>query len=423
LGDLQRFLHLKAIVSSCRKLYNKKEEMMFLFSSPKAKLIFGENSLRNLGQEASQLGDRVLLVTGKKSMERLGFLKEAIQNLEEKRLQVIHYGKVTPNPTVSMINEGARLAVEKGCNLIVGLGGGSVMDTAKAIAIVAGHSEGEGLSIWDFVHHQPKAKEITSKTLPVIAITSTSGTGSHVTKFCVITNPKTKEKPGIGSEHIFPKLSIVDMRILAKMPPPLTAATGSDVLAHALEALVSKDSTPFSDLYSAEAIRLVLTYLPRAYREPTNKVAREKMALADTYAGWAISTSRTGLPHAMAHPLSGHYPNIAHGLALAVLTPQIMKYNIEKADEATLKKYSLIAEIGDRSIVGSEKEKAQESVKVIEKLLRELNLHIKLKQLGVDPNRFETMAKDAFKYMSGPIRANPVSATLEDVVELYKRCY
>lgn len=396
---------------------------MFRFSLPKTKLIFGDDSLRTVGKKASVLGNKVLLVTGKKNMEKLGFLEKTIKTLRETKLEVIHYGKVAANPTVQIVDDGTRLAVEKGCNLVVGLGGGSAMDTAKAIAITAGHSENETSSIWDFVGWRPGAKEITKKTLPVIEITSTSGTGSHVTNICVITNSETKEKSGIASEHIFPKFSIVDPEILIKMPPYLTAATGFDVFAHSSEAFVSRASTPFSDLFSLEAMRLVFDYLPRAYREPNNKLTREKMALADTYAGWAISTSRAGLPHAMAHPLSGHYSSIAHGVALAALTVEIMKYNIEEADETTVEKYSLIGKIGGRSTVGGAKTRAQQSVRAVEELLEELDLDIRLGQLCVDPHAFEDMARGAFRYMAKPIETNPRLATTESMVEIYKRCY
>lgn len=216
----------------------------FRYFLPATNLIFGKGSLRYVGIEAKKLGKRVLLVTGKKSMKNLGFLKKVIESLKKEGLEVIHYGKVEPNLTVDIVNEGGKKAISYHCDVVIGLGGGSVTDAAKNIAVVTGHFKDKQISIWEFAGIHDVPRQITSKTLPIIAVTSTSGTGSHVSRFAVVTNQETKQKIAILSPFICPKVSIADVDILSCMSPSLTAQTGFDVMAHATECFVSRRSNP-----------------------------------------------------------------------------------------------------------------------------------------------------------------------------------
>ncbi len=177
----------------------------FRYSLPATDLIFGKGSLEYLGTELRKIGKKALLVTGKKSMKELGFLKRSCDSLKKAGLEVVHYGEAAPNPTVEVVDKGTERAIESGCDVVVGLGGGSTIDTAKNIAIAAGHFEGEKISIWEFAGVHDKPRQITSKSLSVVAITSTSGSGSHVSRFAVVTNQKTRQKTGIMSPFICPK--------------------------------------------------------------------------------------------------------------------------------------------------------------------------------------------------------------------------
>ena len=221
---------------------------LFRYFLPATNLIFGKGSLEYVGIEAKKLGKKALLVTGKKSMKNLGFLKKAVESMEKEGLEVVHYGEVEPNPTVDIVNEGAEKSIGSHCDVIVGLGGGSAIDTAKNIAVVSGHSEGEKISIWQFAEVHDVPRQITSKTLPVIAITSTSGTGSHVSRFAVVTNQQKKQKIGILSPFVCPKVSIVDVDILSYMSPSLTAQTGFDTMTHVMESFVSRLANPITCL-------------------------------------------------------------------------------------------------------------------------------------------------------------------------------
>ena len=395
----------------------------FRYYLPTTNLIFGKGDLESVGSEAKKLGTKALVATGKKSMEKLGFLQKTVDSLKKEGMDVVHYGEVEPNPTVEIVNKGAEIAIDNNCDVIIGLGGGSAMDTAKNIAVVAGDFEGKKISIWEFARAHEYPRQITSKTLPVIAITSTSGTGSHVSRFAVITNKKTKQKIGILSPFLCPKVSIVDIDILSHLPSSLTAQTGFDVMAHAMECFISRLANPITDLYCLKAMELVFRYLPQAYTSGDDLEAREAMALADTYGGWALVTSRVVLPHALSHPVSAFYPEIDHGVALAALTPEIMRFNIEKGYEQIVTKYCQIAQIGGKKITSFNREDALKSVEGVKELLKKIKLDITLKDLGVEENMLESMVESAFTTTKGPIDANPVSAGREEILNLYIRAF
>lgn len=397
--------------------------MSFKCFLPKINLLFGKGALENLGEEFVKIGKKALIVFGKSSMKKLGFLDKTINHLQNAGIRVSEYGGVESNPTNDVVDEGATLALGKNCDIIIGLGGGSAIDAAKAIAIVSGHSRKRFHPIWDFAKPAPDAERITSKTLPVIAITSTSGSGSHVTKFCVVSNQRIKAKRGISSEFIFPQLSIVDLDIVSMMPPDLTVRTGVDVLATAIESLVSRYSNPLSELYASKAIELVFRNLPQAY-QTSEKKYREGMALADTYAGLASIISSVILSHAMSHPVSAHFPNIHHGAAVAALFLPVMRFNIKRADQGSLKKYCLVAEKMDKRIsLQFTKRDAMGGVEAIEELLDEIKFRVRLRDLGVEASKFEIMAEDVMRYSSVAWNANPIKSTKEDIVKLYQEVY
>jgi alcohol dehydrogenase class IV len=394
--------------------------MDFNFYLPKVNLLFGKEILENIGEEVKKLGDNALLVTGEKSMAKSGFLKKTINILKNSDIKVTHFGKVTPNPTTELVDEGAKIALENECNVIVGLGGGSSIDAAKAIAVSVGHSQEEFHSIWEFASSQNSPQPITPKTLPIVAITSSSGTGSHVSRFSVITNPSLGQKLGIPSEYIFPKLSVVDLEILKNMPPALTAECGVDVLTHCLEGLVSKQCNPITEELALRGIELVFHHLTEAFRNGDNLRSREGMALADTYAGIVITTSRVVLPHAMSHPVSAYYPNISHGTALAALTPPIMQFNIENGDDTVLQKYCLVGSAMGKKIHGINKQEAMKSIEAVKELFLRIGMDRGLKELEVEPRKINDMVENTLKTGQGPLKANPVDIREKDIARIYK---
>lgn len=391
--------------------------MDFSFYLPKVNLIFGKDVLEQASEEIKKLGNNALIVTGKSSMERLGFLDKLKKHLENSNIKAPIFNKITPNPSTELVDEGAKLALDNKCDVIIALGGGSSIDAAKSIAVVAGHSSEQFHSIWEFANSK---QPITNKTLPIVAITSTSGSGSHVSRFSVITNPSIGQKLGIPSEYVFPKLSVVDLDIIKNMPPVLTAECGVDVLTHCLEGLISKSCNPITEEMALRGIELVFHHLTEAYRNGDNLRSREGMALADTYAGFVITTSRVILPHAMSHPISAFYPNISHGAALAAITPHIMAFNIERGNDIALQKYCLASSAMGKKIHGINKQEAMKSIEAIKELFSKIGMDKTLKELGVESGKINDMVKSAMVTGQGPLQANPVEVTEKDMVRIYK---
>ncbi|MBU2100588.1 iron-containing alcohol dehydrogenase [Candidatus Micrarchaeota archaeon] len=387
-------------------------------------LQFGRGSLNKTGEEIKAYGDNALIVPAKNSMKRLGFLDKLIEILESEKINSTVFEKVEQNPTVEEVDEGIKLARDNNCNLIIGIGGGSSIDTAKGIAIGATHFNEDISTIWDFVTiDEKRGAQITNKILPTVAITSTSGTGSHVTPYSVITNKKTHEKPGIYSPYIVPTLSIVDINIVSSMPKELTAVTGFDALCHAMESFVAIGEHPISDLYALKSVELISENLDKAYNNGDDINARTNMALADTLAGLAISTSRSVLPHSMAHSISGHYPMVQHGMALACITLQVMKFNLESNDsKITVEKYAKIAELFGKKGT-DKKELALKSIEAILEIQEKIGIQKTLSDLPIDKGKIEIMTNDAFRIMKSGIERNPRKAEKSDVIKIYEESF
>ena len=234
----------------------------------------------------------------------------------------VYYPEVSANPLNTQIDKGAEIARAANCKLVIGLGGGSAIDAAKGMAIVLGHKR----PIWDFCIGTD-VQPITDKTYPIIAITTTSGTGSECTQWSVITNAKTEEKPGIGCDYTFAKVAIVDPELMATMPPKITASTGFDTLAHAIEAYTAVLETPITDLACEQAIRLVGRFLRRAVKNGQDREARNAMAYANSLAGIAISVGIVTVCHGLAHSIGG-LSGSTHGETLATMTPETMRFSM-----------------------------------------------------------------------------------------------
>ena len=274
---------------------------MFEFQHP-TKILAGDGAFAGSGEAISALGNKALIACDPFAVQ-IGLADKLVAILKAVNVDAIVYDKVNPNTTTQIVDYG-----------------GSSMDTAKAIAVAASH---EG-PIWPYAIYE---KNPTDATLPIVAITTTSGTGSQCTPFAVITNPETNQKPGFGGPCLFPKIAIVDPQLTKTMPPMLTAITGADVFTHAVEAYTSKWASPIVDMYAQKAIELVAKYLPIAYADGSNIEAREAMAIADTNAGIAISHGGVSVAHVLAHVIGGHYHDIAHGDALNTVYPAFLDIN------------------------------------------------------------------------------------------------
>ncbi|PAB58517.1 iron-containing alcohol dehydrogenase [Anaeromicrobium sediminis] len=385
----------------------------FQFSIP-TDVIFGCGSLNRLSKVGKRIGKKALLVTGKSSMRKTGILDRVVKLLNEGSVEVVVNEGVDPNPKTNYINDMVTLAKEEKCDFVIGLGGGSSMDAAKAIALVVAN----GGIIEDYLPGGERANMRGIKgALPIVAISTTAGTGSEVTMFSVITNPITKEKPGIGHRCLYPKVSIVDPELMVSVPKSITKNTGIDVLFHAIEAYISKGATPFTDMYAKEAISLVLNNLHKVLEDGTNIEAREKMAWANTLAGIAITHGGTIGIHGMGHPVSGH-TNSAHGATLATLGVAFL----EETWDGHIDRYASLTELlGFHTSNLSKEEAAAKSSVALKEVLNNIGATETLSDLGVTKDMIDPLVKDTFRTMIGCIKLTLKELNEEDLKRIYEK--
>jgi alcohol dehydrogenase class IV len=342
--------------------------MEFNFYIP-TRLVFGQGKFATLGEETSKLGKRALLVTYP-SQSLSGIVKQAIELLAQHGVSTVVFAKATANPTHNMVNEGSQLARREGCDVVIGLGGGSPMDTAKAIAVAAPENE----DIWKIYEGTP----IHAESLPMVAVPTTAGTGSEATFYAVITNRELHRKEGFARQQFFPKVSIIDPLLTLSLPPRMTAETGMDTLTHAVEAYTSRLASPISDLFAAEAIRLVGTSLRRAVADGSDLQARTDMLYANTIAGIAITHADTCLAHVIGEAVGAVF-DTPHGLSVSLTLPAVMEYNCMNNPA----KYASITRLLGGGAGLSEEEAARKSAGMVRQLIRDINLPSGLSSLGV----------------------------------------
>lgn len=295
---------------------------MFTVNWP-GRLIFGAGKLDALCEEAPALGRRAFLATTR-DLSALGIADRVAQSLAEAGLAVTRYEDVLPDPSCGAVDEAARLARAAGCDLVIGLGGGSAMDLAKGVAVAATHPG----PVWDYVTYTgANARPVTAATLPVIAIPTTAGTGSEVTNGAVLDNPGRHMKAALLSPYVYPRLAIVDPELTYTMPAQVTAMTGFDALTHGIEAYLNATRrNPVADLFALETVRQVACYLSRVLADGQDQEARAHMSWAATLGGMSIALSNASVAHAMALPLGARL-GTPHGLALSRLQPVVVAHS------------------------------------------------------------------------------------------------
>jgi len=374
------------------------------------RVIFGCGKINLLPDYAKKTGKKPFIVTSLKNSKILDHILEIIDN---SCIRYAIFTDVLPNPTTDLIEKAAKIFKRENCDHTIGIGGGSSMDFAKAISIRASHPE----EIWNYVYlPYRETLQITEKSYPVIAVTTTSGTGSEVTKWAVVTNPSTCEKSFLESEYIIPKIAIVDPELTLGLPRLLTAATGIDALSHAIESYININATPFSDITAEASIRIISRYLSEAVANGSNLIAREKMAWANTLAGITIEHSGTNLVHAMGHVLSGRL-NIDHGIAMALCLEPVLKYSWT----SNIEKFAKLTEfLGGDICKLTLKKAAGMCSEVVKELIQEVGLDMKLSDLGVKKDMIDVFVEDVFKYLSPMLEASPKIPDKGEVKKLYE---
>lgn len=385
--------------------------MFFNYLQP-TEILFGAGRLKELGMVSGKFGHRCLLVTVPSFPEIEPALKLIKSVLKKSKIEMEHFDGVIPNPTVEVVSSGARLARRCGAEFVIGFGGGSSIDTAKAIAVEATH---EG-TCWDYLFF--KKTQPTDRTLPIIAIPTTSGTGSHVTQVAVVTNSAERNKSALYNSRLFPRVAIVDPELTLTLTPYMTAITGFDAFCHAFESYITPKCSPYIEILALNCLGLIVKYLPKAVKRTSNLEVREKMAWADTLAGLSIANSAVTLPHGIAMAMSGMYPQIAHGQALAAVYPAIMRYTYKSA----IKKFAHISRILNPSLGSVPDKKAAFLLgDELERFIENLGIQKSLKELGVIESELPELARASL--VLPDYKNHPYIVTRQEVERLLHQCY
>jgi alcohol dehydrogenase class IV len=372
---------------------------------------FGCGRINEAGEVTAKYGKRCLLVTVPVFDAIAPTVEKVKKSLADAGVEVAHFDGVIPNPTTQSITTGAKIAKEFKADVVLGLGGGSSMDSAKAIAVEATH---EGTS-WDYLFFK---KPPTEKTLPIIAVTTTSGTGSQVTQVAVITNTAEKCKSAIYNSIVYPKVAIVDPEMMVTVPQHVTASTGFDVFCHAFETYIHCGSSPYTDMMAKQAIRLVAENLPVVVKDGTNIEARTAMAWADTLAGLCIANAGVTMPHGMGMAIGGMYPHVMHGEALAVTYPDFARYTYKSA----VKQFATMGRIFNSALESQTDEiAAEKACDEIDKFLKKIGMWLDLDGFKVPQDELPELAKACM--VLPDYKNNPKVATLDDMMDLLKKSY
>ena len=372
---------------------------------------FGPGAREVLPKEIARLGLHKAFVATDKDLIKFGVADKVLDVLRRADIPYEVFSEIKPNPTVSNVKAGVKAFADSGADFILAIGGGSSMDTAKAIGIITNNPEFADVVSLEGVadtHH---------KSVPVIALPTTAGTAAEVTINYVITDEKNEKKMVCVDPNDIPAIAIVDAELMYTLPRGLTAATGMDALTHAIEGLITKGAWEMSDMFEIKAIDMINRYLPTAVNEPSNAEARNGMAVAQYIAGMAFSNVGLGAVHGMAHPLGAIF-DIPHGVANALLLPIVMEFNMP----AAIEKYGEIAKaMGVYKQGMTPDEAAQAAVDAVRELAVRVGIPQHLAELGIKEEDLPRLAEAAMADVCTP--GNPRDVTYDDILALYKKTY
>lgn len=387
-----------------------KEEILFnlrKFLAPE--IVYGEGALELAGRHAMNLGANKALVVTDPGVQAAGWTPGVEACLREAGIAFVTYQGVTPNPKDHEVMAGLEVYHHEGCDLIIAVGGGSPMDCAKGIGVVAGNGghilEYEGVD------------EVSSPGPPLIFIPTTAGTSADVSQFAIITDTTRHVKITLVSKMVIPDIALVDPATTRTMSPELTAETGMDALSHAFEAMVSTTGSPLTEMAALSAVRLIAGNLQGAFQNSADRTFRNNMMMASLMAGLAFSNASLGLVHAMAHSLGGAL-DLAHGKCNAILLEKIVQFNYQAAEE----KYDLLAKVMGLDLdTGEPAEKSATLVSGIADLSKALGFNQRLSDIGVSADEIPRLARSAFK--DPCLATNPRPASIEDIERIFHSVY
>lgn len=381
----------------------------FSFTGAK-KIIFGNGSLLTLAVHIKELHAQNPLVVIDKNLGKTGLLERVASILVSEGIKFTVYDKVDPEPGIELADEGAKLALKNKCDMVIGIGGGSAMDVAKAIAVLATN---KGSAV-DYLG----LNKVPKQGLPKIMIPTTAGTGSEVTFTAVFVRKNLKKKEGMNSPYLYPELALLDPELTLSLPPAPTAQTGLDALCHAIESYTSVNASPMSEMFSLEAIALIAENLRTCVHDGKSIVARERMLLGSLYAGIGLANAGVTAVHSLSYPLGGKY-GVSHGLANTMMLPATMAFNLPGA----LEKFADVAEAMGECIDGlPAREAAYLALDAVEALIEDCGISSSLSQFGIKVKDFPALA-DVALTVARPLENNPRKVTKEDMIAIYAQAF
>lgn len=389
--------------------------MSYNFFNP-TRVLFGAGELNNLHKQAMLGKKAMVVISNGKSTRENGTLDRTLEQLRMAGVETALFDKVEANPLKSTVEAGAKFAKDNGCDFVVALGGGSVMDAAKIMAMYA-LQPGE---LWDYVAGSTgKMQPLVNPTLPVIAITTTAGTGSEVDQWGVVTNPETNEKIGCGGmDSLFPVLAVVDPELMLTVPPKFTAYQGFDALFHSVEGYISIVSSLMSDMVQLAAIENIGKYLPRAVKNGDDLEAREHVAFANTMSGYSMVVGSCTSEHSMEHAMSAYHQHLPHGAGLIMISKEYYTHFINKhcCDERFVRMAQALGK--------TDAKEPMDFITALVDLQKACGVaDLKMSDYGIQKDECMTLAKNARATMGGLFACDPVQMTDEECAAIYEKSY
>lgn len=385
--------------------------MNFDFYIP-TKILFGKGRLNDLHKEKLPGKKALIVITNGRSMKANGYLKRVEEQLDLAGVSHVLFDKILPNPVLRHVMEGAAFAKQNGCDFVLGLGGGSSMDSAKAIAVMAANPG----DYWDYNGGiTGKGLPVPNDPLPIVEITTTAGTGSEADPWTVTTKEETNEKCGFGYDKTYPTLSVVDPELMMTVPPAFTAYQGFDAFFHASESVINKNENPIGEMFALKAIEYLAKYLPVAVNDGSNEEARSYVALANSLAGFVMLCTSE---HSLEHALSAYHHELPHGAGLIMVSLAYYQHFVDRraCDEQLIKMA--------KAMGAEHASKAQDFVDALAKMQKACHVDgLKMSDYGIEKDELKKYARNAREAMGGLFDCDPAPLSEEDVVKIYRESY
>ncbi len=388
----------------------------FNFSIP-TKVLFGAGRLDELKREPLP-GRFALVVAGGKAIKENGCFERVLDALKHQGIEYLVFDKVRPNPSKDAVMEAAQIARDNFCDFVVGIGGASTIDAAKGAALMA-RNPGD---LWDYtVTGSGKGKAVKNKALPLVAVMTTSGSGTEVNPWMDITNEPLNEKIGFGVPSTFPTLSVVDPELMLSLPPMLTAIQGFDAFFHAAEGFIAKISTPISEAFSLQVIRLVSKNLPKVVADGSDLEARTNIALAGLLSGMVQATSSCTSEHSMEHALSAFHPELPHGAGILMISEAYFTFFAKYVPDRLVKMAHMMGAVTDGL---PEDEKPLAFVRALRELKQKCGVdNLKMSDYGIKAGEMEALARNAHKTMSNLFAMDRYTLSLQETMDIFTASY